>query len=127
MSEDIAYTLILQRIDDMMSGIHDMKEAQIVHSRDSRETAIKLERVLGNIEILSRAAESQKETQKQVDQIDIRLSLVEESLRDTPEYVADKHKERIEKIERSNSRFMTSMVTLIILTNVMVFIAKEIL
>lgn len=125
--QDIAYRAILQRIDDMMNSLREMKEAQTAYARDSRDTAVRLERVLGKIDELSRAAESQKETQRQLDGVEVRLSMVEQTQRQIPEFTENHHEKRIAKIEHSQSRLITASMTVIVVVNLLIFIAREML
>lgn len=127
MTDDMAYRVILQRIDDMMLSIRDMKEAQTAYARDSRDTAVRLERVLAKIDELSRSAENQKETQRQLDAVEIRLSMVEQAQKEIPECDEFQHEKRIAKIEHAQSRLLTVSMTVIVLVNLMVFVAKELL
>lgn len=128
MSEnDIAYRAILQRIDDMMGSLREMKEAQSAYARDSRDTAVRLERVLAKIDELSRAAENQKETQRQLDGVEVRLSMAEQAQRQTPECEESQHEQRITKIENAQSRLITVSMTMIVVVNIMIFIARELL
>jgi hypothetical protein len=125
--QDIAYRAILQRIDDMMGSLREMKEAQTAYARDSRDTAVRLERVLGKIDELSRSAESQKETQRQLDGVEVRLSMVEQSQRQVPEFAENHHEKRIAKLEHSQSRLITASMTIIVVVNLLIFIAREML
>lgn len=127
MNDDLTSKLILQRIDDMVSSIHDLKDAQMLLARDSQKTSLKLERVLSNIEELFRTAENQKSTQQQVDRMDVRLALVENAQRETPDCTDLKHESRITKIEHSQQRFLAVCVSVVIVVNLLLLAVKEIM
>jgi hypothetical protein len=127
MNDEMVYKMLLQRMDEIQLSIKDIRDAQAMSSRDSRDTAVQMERMLGQIEQFSRTAEVQREMESNMVNMDLRLEIVETKQRAHTECEEKKHEIRIEKMERGYSRFMTATVATIVVVNIMLFIAKEVL
>jgi hypothetical protein len=127
MSDDIVYQVLLQRIEDIQSSMKDVREAQVIAARDSRETAIKLERVLGKIDEFSKMADTQRQMEQTIVNLDIRLEMLEVSAHKPSLCDEKEHEQRIGKMERSHAKFVTASIAAIIVINIMLAIAKELM
>lgn len=127
MNDDVAFRVILQRIDDMVLGVNGLKEAQSEYARDSRDTAVQLERVLGRVDELFRQSERQKKQEERLENMDHRLSVVENIQKAPIECEQDHHGERINKLEHHYSRFTTASIAAIVVINLMIYLAKELM
>jgi hypothetical protein len=127
MSDEVVYQVLLQRMEEIQSSIRDVRDTQTIFSRDSRDSAIKLERVLGSIDQFSRMAEKQQQIERNVTAIGMRLGVAETALRKPSECQEKKHDKRIEIMERNYTRFITASVATLVVINLMIFAAKELL
>jgi hypothetical protein len=123
----MTYQVLLQRMNDIQLNIKDVREAQVAATRDSRETAIKLEHVLGRINEFSRLVDTAQNMEQNIIKMDLRLELVESKIMLPPVCIEEKHEERIRRIERSHLRFFTAVIAAVVIINLMLFIGKEVM
>jgi hypothetical protein len=107
MSEEIVYQVLLQRMDEIQT--------------------VKLERVLGRIDEFAKVADIQRQMEQTIINIDLRLEMVEAEQRKPTTCEEKMHEKRIERMERTYSRFIAAGLAAIIVINIMFFIAKEVL
>lgn len=127
MSDEVVYQVLLQRMEEIQSSIRDVRDTQTIFSRDSRDSAIKLERVLGSIDQFSRVADKQQDIDRAVTNMGMRLERTEATLLEPTECQEKMHDKRIETMERNYTRFITASIATLVVVNLMIFAAKEIL
>lgn len=126
MNEEGTLQVILQHIEDISRTVRELKSAQDVAARDSREAAIKLERVLGRIDELSRLVDGPNGVKQTTDDLKMRVKLMEDAIAHRP-CVVENHGERITKLESYQSRFATAIFAVVLVTQVVWYFGKDLL
>lgn len=127
MSDEVVYQVLLQRMEEIQSSIREVRDTQSIFARDSRDSAIKLERVLGSIDQFSKVAETQRGLEKTVNNMMMRMDMAESVLQTPTECQEKSHEKRIEIMERNYTRFITASVAALVVVNLMIFVVKEVL
>lgn len=124
-STDLASRAMLQRMDDIVASIRDVRQSQTASSLAEREMALKVERVLVKIDELSRIAEGQRVLERRVDAAELSLAMVEQKASKTQMCVENRHEKRIEGIEKYHIKMTSSVIAIVVIIQLALYLAKE--
>lgn len=120
----MAYSVMLQRMGDMLERMKEIQEAQTVAGRDSRDMAVSIERILGRMNVLDGVAQEQKRIVQRVGEAEGRMQVIEGKLRDSLE---PGHEKRIAKLEKYQIRFIAAGTSAIVILDAMIHVGKVLL
>lgn len=122
---DMASRLLIQRMDDLSSTVGELRKGQVEAASRANETAIQIERILGEIRSLNSLAETVKAMATDVDEHEVRLCLIEELNRTNEERRKDqRHEERLTKMEGWQMKMIGIMAAIVVIAQLCMGVLK---